>query len=127
MLHQSKIAKESLLSCRTTGVNGVGMFARQQVIAHPVYCALTALTQEATTDRVEVTRQPVSSWVSDHQRIPDVVCFGIFGKANITMDLFITKFSLCSVMKKETTFASFSGCCLHYGGLNQHYRLLRST
>lgn len=39
-----KIAKESLLSCRTTGVNGVGMFARQQVIAHPVYCALTALT-----------------------------------------------------------------------------------
>ena len=43
------------------------------------------------------------------------------------MDLFITKLSLCSVMKKETTFASFSGCCLHYGGLNQHYRLLRST
>lgn len=50
-----KIAKESLLSCRTTGVNDVGMFARQQVIAHPVYCALTALAQEATTDRVEVT------------------------------------------------------------------------
>ena len=39
-----KIAKESLLSCRTTGVNGVGMFARQQVVAHPVCCALTALT-----------------------------------------------------------------------------------
>ena len=78
MLHQSKIAKESLLSCRTTGVNGVGMFARQQVIAHPVYCALTALTQEATTDRVEVTRQPVSSWVSDHQRIPTVVWFFFF-------------------------------------------------
>ena len=55
-----KIAKESLLSCRTTGVNGVEMFARQQVVAHPVYCALTALTQAHVQARDQKQQHPIT-------------------------------------------------------------------